>query len=86
MNPSCPIITNDWVASGLLGRQVQKVFSNEGWKAIGTGLNRISPPEVIKLDILNTKEIDRVLDEVKYEHFSFLMSNNVKLSMPDLTL
>ncbi|KAF2021411.1 NAD(P)-binding protein [Aaosphaeria arxii CBS 175.79] len=54
-------------ASGLLGRQVQRQFHLDGWKAVGTGLNRISPPEVIKLDILDKNEIDRVLDEVKPE-------------------
>ncbi|KAF2871298.1 hypothetical protein BDV95DRAFT_607555 [Massariosphaeria phaeospora] len=52
-------------ASGLLGRQVQRVFHLDGWTAIGTGLNRINPPEVIKLDILDPKGIERVLDEVK---------------------
>ncbi|KAF2792705.1 NAD(P)-binding protein [Melanomma pulvis-pyrius CBS 109.77] len=52
-------------ASGLLGRQVQRVFHLDGWKSIGTGLKRIDPPEVIRLDILNAKEIERVLDEVK---------------------
>jgi S-adenosylmethionine synthetase len=44
---------------------VQRQFLLDGWTSIGTGLNRISPPEVIKLDILNPKEIERVLDEVK---------------------
>lgn len=36
-----------------------------GWKAIGTGLNRINPPDIIKLNILNSKDIDNVLDDVK---------------------
>jgi S-adenosylmethionine synthetase len=44
---------------------VQRQFLLDGWTSIGTGLNRISPPEVIKLDILNPKEVERVLDEVK---------------------
>ncbi|KAF2125446.1 NAD(P)-binding protein [Dothidotthia symphoricarpi CBS 119687] len=52
-------------ASGLLGRQVQKQFFLDGWRSIGTGLTRINPPEVIKLDILDPKEIEQVLDEVK---------------------
>jgi S-adenosylmethionine synthetase len=51
--------------SGLLGRQVQRQFLLDSWNSVGTGLSRISPPEVIKLDILDQKEIDRVLDEVK---------------------
>jgi S-adenosylmethionine synthetase len=32
---------------------------------VGTGLNRISPPEVVKLDILDTNDIHRVLDDVE---------------------
>lgn len=44
---------------------MRRVFELDGWKAIGTGLNRVSPPEVIKLDILDKNEIDRVLDEAK---------------------
>jgi S-adenosylmethionine synthetase len=52
-------------ASGLLGRQVQRQFFLDSWKSIGTGLNRISPPDVIKLDILEQKEIEQILDEVK---------------------
>jgi S-adenosylmethionine synthetase len=52
-------------ASGLLGRQVQRQFFLDGWKSIGTGLNRISPPEVIRLDILDHEDIEWVLDETK---------------------
>ncbi|CAN9277569.1 unnamed protein product [Alternaria alternata] len=51
-------------ASGLLGRQVQREFFLDGWKSIGTGLSRITSPDVVKLDILNQDEILRVLDEV----------------------
>lgn len=52
-------------ASGLLGRQVQRQFFLDGWHSIGTGLNRISPPEIIKLNVLDRNEIERVLDELK---------------------
>ncbi|KAI8933100.1 hypothetical protein NX059_009743 [Plenodomus lindquistii] len=52
-------------ASGLLGGQVQRQFDLDGWTAVGTAVNRIMPPEIIKLDILNHSEIERVLDEVK---------------------
>jgi S-adenosylmethionine synthetase len=44
---------------------VQRQFFLDGWKSIGTGLCRISPPDVIKLDILEPKEIENVLDELK---------------------
>ena len=52
-------------ASGLLGRQVLKTFSEAGWTAVGTGLKRAKPPSIIKLDLLNYDELERVLDEVK---------------------
>ncbi|KAF2179851.1 NAD(P)-binding protein [Zopfia rhizophila CBS 207.26] len=52
-------------ASGLLGRQVQKTFQLDSWNTIGTALTRVNPPNVIKLNILDGKEIERVLDEVK---------------------
>ncbi|KAI4663982.1 uncharacterized protein J4E79_003482 [Alternaria viburni] len=52
-------------ASGLLGRQVQREFLLDGWKSVGTGLHRITAPDVVKLDILDQDEISRVLDEVK---------------------
>ncbi|KAL6706182.1 hypothetical protein ACN47E_005917 [Coniothyrium glycines] len=60
--PQTALITG---ASGLLGRQVQRQFLLDGWNSIGTGLSRISPPEIIKLDILDQADIERVLDQVK---------------------
>lgn len=56
---------NGGAASGLLGSQVQRAFEIDGWKSIGTGLTRISPPEIVKLDILDKGHIEQVLDEVK---------------------
>jgi S-adenosylmethionine synthetase len=44
---------------------VQRQFLLDGWKSIGTGLNRITSPDVIKLNILEQQEIERVLDEVQ---------------------
>ncbi|KAF1969703.1 NAD(P)-binding protein [Bimuria novae-zelandiae CBS 107.79] len=52
-------------ASGLLGSQVRREFDIDGWMSIGTGLSRISPPEIIKLDVRDGASIERVLDEVK---------------------
>jgi dTDP-4-dehydrorhamnose reductase len=43
---------------------VQREFLLDGWKSIGTGLNRITSPDVLRLDILNRDEIVRVLDQV----------------------
>jgi len=44
---------------------VQREFLLDGWKSVGTGLHRITAPDVVKLDILDQDEISRVLDEVK---------------------
>lgn len=48
------------------------MFSLDGWHAIGTGLSRINPPDVITLDLLETEQVNKVLDEVKYgaKHYS----------------
>ncbi|KAH6639035.1 hypothetical protein C7974DRAFT_387749 [Boeremia exigua] len=54
-------------ASGLLGRQVQRQFACAGWKAIGTGLTRLNPPDIIPLNLLSPRAIDTVLDETKPE-------------------
>ncbi|ORY04379.1 hypothetical protein BCR34DRAFT_627077 [Clohesyomyces aquaticus] len=54
-------------ASGLLGRQVHRVFEKDGWKATGTALSRPDPPNIIKLDITDAQEFERILDEVKPE-------------------
>jgi S-adenosylmethionine synthetase len=52
-------------ATGLLGRAVVKAFKNADWEVTGTGFSRASPPEILKLDILNEAGVGRVLDEVK---------------------
>lgn len=44
---------------------MQREFLLDGWKSIGTGLHRITAPGVVKLDILDFKDIFRVLNEVK---------------------
>ncbi len=51
--------------TGLLGRSVVKVFKGAGWEVIGTGFSRASPPETLKLDVLDESEVAKVLDEVK---------------------
>jgi S-adenosylmethionine synthetase len=52
-------------ATGLLGREVVKAFESAGWDVVGTGFSRASPPKVIKLDIQDEQEVQRVLDVVK---------------------
>jgi S-adenosylmethionine synthetase len=51
--------------TGLLGRAVVKSFRNAGWNVTGTGFSRASPPDILKLDVLDKAEIARVLDEVQ---------------------
>lgn len=53
-------------ATGLLGSQVAQAFDARGWKTVGTGLTRASPPSTIKLDLLDSAAIEEALDEVKY--------------------
>jgi S-adenosylmethionine synthetase len=52
-------------ATGLLGRQVVKVFQREGWNVTGTGYTRAKPPSILKVDLGSEAEITKVLDEVK---------------------
>jgi len=54
------------VGTGLLGREVVKAFEGAGCKTIGTGLTRCNPPSTVKLDLLDTDGVVRVLDEVMY--------------------
>ncbi|KAK6513980.1 hypothetical protein TWF506_008410 [Arthrobotrys conoides] len=52
-------------ATGLLGRQVVRAFDEAGWEVIGTGLSRANPPRILKLDITDQEEVEKVLDDVK---------------------
>jgi NAD(P)-dependent dehydrogenase (short-subunit alcohol dehydrogenase family) len=52
-------------ATGLLGRQVVKLFQRAGWDAVGTGFTRAQPPSTLKVDLGSQEEITTVLDEVK---------------------
>lgn len=49
----------------MLGRAVVKAFKSAGWEVTGTGFSRASPPDSIKLDVLDEAEVARILDEVK---------------------
>jgi NAD(P)-dependent dehydrogenase (short-subunit alcohol dehydrogenase family) len=53
-------------ATGLLGREVLRTFQREsGWKAVGQGLTRAAPPDILKADLQNADEIEKLLDDVK---------------------
>ncbi|KZF20189.1 RmlD substrate binding domain-containing protein [Xylona heveae TC161] len=60
--PQTALITG---ATGLLGRQVFKAFQHAGWITIGTGFTRANPPSILKVDLGNTEEVKRALDEAK---------------------
>ncbi|KAF7508449.1 hypothetical protein GJ744_009302 [Endocarpon pusillum] len=51
--------------TGLLGRAVVKAFRSAGWEVTGTGFSRASPPETLKLNVLDEAEVAKVLDEVR---------------------
>lgn len=63
---SPPDYANGPSASGLLGREVHRVFQLEGWESVGTALSRTNPPTIVKADITNKGEIEKVLNEVRY--------------------
>lgn len=52
-------------ATGLLGRQILKAFQSNEWNAKGTGLSRADGQTILKLDLSNDSEIEKVLNDVK---------------------
>ncbi|KAJ9151557.1 NAD(P)-binding protein [Coniochaeta hoffmannii] len=52
-------------ATGLLGRQILRAFERSNWAAKGTGLSRADGESILKVDLGNDAEIERVLDHVK---------------------
>lgn len=51
-------------ATGLLGRQVLKAFSDSGWEATGTGFSRASE-KILKVDIQDADAVTKLFQEVK---------------------
>lgn len=66
LHPARLPLANHNPASGLLGRQVLKTFKRDDWSAVGTALNRITSPEMIKLDLLDGEAIEKVMDQFRY--------------------
>ena len=61
--PPTALITG---ATGLLGRQVLRTFSeSKDWEAVGTGFSRASPPHIVKLDLSDQAAVEKSLDDVK---------------------
>ncbi|KAJ4147965.1 hypothetical protein LMH87_002456 [Akanthomyces muscarius] len=54
-------------ATGLLGRQVTRAFRRKGWNVKGTGYSRADGVDVLKVDLGNSSEIAKLLDETKPE-------------------
>ncbi|TDZ12863.1 Methionine adenosyltransferase 2 subunit beta [Colletotrichum spinosum] len=52
-------------ATGLLGRQVVRVFDLKSWNVKGTGLSRADNVSVFRVDLGQTSEIEKFLDESK---------------------
>jgi nucleoside-diphosphate-sugar epimerase len=52
-------------ATGLLGRQVFKAFTDAGWQTTGVGFSRASST-IRKVDITDADAVTALLDEVKY--------------------
>lgn len=53
-------------ATGLLGRQVTKAFESRGWSVKGTGYSRADGVSVLKVDLGNASDVEKVLDQIKY--------------------
>lgn len=52
-------------ATGLLGRQVVRAFQRADWNVVGTGFSRAKGPDILKVNLDSTEEVDKLLDEVK---------------------
>ena len=52
-------------ATGLLGREVVANFTLRGWTTKGTGYSRADGVDVLKVDLGNTEDVAKALDEVK---------------------
>ncbi|EWC47361.1 hypothetical protein DRE_00329 [Drechslerella stenobrocha 248] len=52
-------------ATGLLGRQVVRAFDEAGWTVTGTGLSRAKPPQILKVDLSNSDEVGKLLDDIE---------------------
>ncbi len=57
-------------ATGLLGRQVVQVFQEGGWTVRGTGFSRADGISVLKVDLEKISQVEKALDEAKYDQSS----------------
>lgn len=52
-------------ATGLLGRQILKVFTRKDWEAKGTGFLRADGSRILKVDLTAAAELAKTLDTVE---------------------
>lgn len=52
-------------ATGLLGRQVTRMFRMKGWNVKGTGYSRADGVEVLKVNLEAEQEVTKLLDDIK---------------------
>ena len=52
-------------ATGFLGRQVVKAFDFHNWDIKGTGFSRADGTTVLKLDLSQGAEVEKILEETK---------------------
>ena len=78
MPPKTALVTG---ATGFLGRQVVKAFAFHDWTVKGTGYNRADGVDILKIDLSNTAEVEKVLDQQKcVKVFLSKPSNDYKLT------
>ncbi|KAI9791352.1 MAG: hypothetical protein M1833_001543 [Piccolia ochrophora] len=54
-------------ATGLLGRQVVTAFQRAGWDVVGTGFSRAKPPSILKVDLADREQVEKVLTDNKVQ-------------------
>ena len=52
-------------ATGFLGRQVHQAFKDSGFKTVGVGHTRSSPPSILKADLSEEAAVHSLLDEIR---------------------
>lgn len=68
-------------ATGFLGRQVVKAFAFHDWTVKGTGYTRADGVDILKVDLSNAAEVEKVLDQQKCVAALLCKpSNNYKLT------
>lgn len=62
MAPNTVLVTG---GTGLLGRQVIRAFEKDKWTVMGTGFSRADGVTIFKVDLLDSAQIAKALDDTK---------------------